>query len=215
MIFEQKPTGAVSGLSEKLNENFLAIHKTREDRGEIWINGDIDNDVIETVVMKLLTFSQSGKFDKITLFINSPGGIVSDGMAIVDTINMIPTPVWTVNVGACYSMGLITFLAGARRFAMPFASFMAHCMSYGLSGEKLYEHEEFSKYTAEEQKRHAEFFAAHSSKNAKFWLGKFRGADYWFNSVEALKLGVATDTLTKETYSDIFGSVSPVQHHQV
>jgi ATP-dependent Clp protease protease subunit len=215
MIFEQKPTGAVSGLSEKLNENLLAIHKSREDRGEIWINGDIDNDVIETVVMKLLNFSQSGKFDKIVLFINSPGGIVSDGMAIVDTIAMIPTPVWTVNIGACYSMGLVTFLAGEKRFSMPFSSFMAHCMSYGLSGEKLYEHEEFSKFSAEEQKRHAEYFAKHSGKSAQFWIKKFRGADYWFNSEEAVKLGVATAVLDKTTYAEVFGVPAPVQHHQV
>lgn len=200
---------AVSKNSERLNMQMLTLHQHRANLGEIWINGDIDNGVIEMTVMRLLNLAQTGNYSRILLFINSTGGFISDGQAVIDTVACLPIPVWTINLGAAFSMGLSIFLSGERRFAMPGAAFMAHCMSYGNNGsDKLYEHEEFAKFNSGVQKKQqAKFYASRSNKSEAFWLAKFKGANFWFDTDKAVDLGIATDIVGKENFGEIFGDI--------
>lgn len=200
------PSAEISPGSERYNSNMLAIHKTRAKLGEIWINSEIDNDVIEMSCMRLLSMAQSGKFERIVIYINSPGGSVSDGFALIDFIQNIPVPVWTVNIGAAYSMGLGIFLAGERRFAMPRSTFLMHTASYSIEGEKTYEHEAMAKFISGEMKSMGEYFASKTNRSAKWWLDKMKKADYWFRAEEAVSLGVATEILTPETFKDLLSN---------
>jgi ATP-dependent Clp protease, protease subunit len=182
----------------------LKQHEERLKRGEIWINFPIDSDSVELVVMQLLKANEATYEGPVRVFINSPGGNVEEGQAVIDTMLTLPRPVWTINIGSAYSMGLSIFLAGDRRFAYPSAAFMAHDASYGTGDEKLAEHEAFTKFAKQMRSRDADFFASRTAMSRKWWLNKFKQADYWFDSAEAMKLGVVTDIVTQENFRLVF-----------
>lgn len=98
----------------------------------LYLNRDIDECVIETTAYHILRYNKldNGIDPKdrkpIILYINSPGGIVTDGFSLIDTILQSKTPVYTVNVGICYSMGFLIFIAGHKRFTMEHSTFLQH-----------------------------------------------------------------------------------------
>ena len=103
----------------------------------IFLGEPIDDHVSNVVVAQLL-FLQSQKRDAdITFYINSPGGMVSSGLAIYDTINHLQCDVATVCVGHAASMGAFLLAAGTKgkRFALPHARVMIHQPSGGARGQ--------------------------------------------------------------------------------
>ena len=105
----------------------------------IFLSEDV-NSVSASLVVAQLLFLESEDPDKeISLYINSPGGSITDGMAIVDTINYIKCPVSTICVGMAASMGAVLLASGAKgkRFATPNAEILIHqpLISGGLSGQ--------------------------------------------------------------------------------
>ena len=105
----------------------------------IFLSEDV-NSVSASLVVAQLLFLESEDPDKeISLYINSPGGSITDGMAIVDTINYIKCPVTTICVGMAASMGAVLLASGAKgkRFATPNAEILIHqpLISGGLSGQ--------------------------------------------------------------------------------
>ena len=103
--------------------------------------GDEITDATASVVVAQLLFLESEDPDKeIHLYINSPGGSITDGMAIVDTINYIKCPVSTICVGMAASMGAVLLASGAKgkRYATPNAEILIHqplIGGGGLSGQ--------------------------------------------------------------------------------
>ena len=93
---------------------------------EIFLNGEISSETMESVIQQLLYLSRSRPAEEIILYINSPGGDVDSGLAIYDTIQLIKTPVHTVCVGMAASMGAILFLAGTHRSMLPHSHLMIH-----------------------------------------------------------------------------------------
>ena len=91
------------------------------------------------MVAQLLFLESEDPDKEISLYINSPGGSITDGMAIVDTINYIKCPVSTICVGMAASMGAVLLASGAKgkRFATPNAEILIHqpLISGGLSGQ--------------------------------------------------------------------------------
>lgn len=179
--------------SERLLEYHIAAHRERLASGEVWINGTIDRSAIETTTMRLLTLAYSEKFARLNVFINSGGGDVDAGFGLIDTMMNLPIPVWTINVGEAASMGLSIFLAGERRFAFPHSNFMAHSISYDKGQDKLDEQESYLEFCKLKQRQHAEYYSQRTKKTTKWWLAKYREADYWFDAHEAMKLGIVTD----------------------
>ena len=106
----------------------------------IFLSEDV-NHVTASIVVAQLLFLESEDPDKeICLYINSPGGSISDGMAIVDTINYIKCPVSTICVGMAASMGAVLLACGekGKRYATPNAEVMIHqplIGGGGLSGQ--------------------------------------------------------------------------------
>ena len=95
------------------------------------------NDVVANVIIAQLLFLQSEDPDKdINLYINSPGGSVTDGMAIYDTINFLHCDVVTYCVGMAASMGTVLLAAGTpgKRYALPNSRIMIHQPSSGYQG---------------------------------------------------------------------------------
>lgn len=105
----------------KLAEEHFA--KTRK----LFLWGGVDDESAEKLVKRLLWLDSVSQ-DEITLFINSPGGVISSGLAIYDAMQAIGSPVSTVVCGQAASMGAVLLTAGAekRRFAWPHARIMIH-----------------------------------------------------------------------------------------
>ena len=105
----------------------------------IFLSEDVNNVTASLVVAQLLFLESEDPDKEISLYINSPGGSITDGMAIVDTINYIKSPVSTICVGMAASMGAVLLASGekGRRFATPNSEILIHqpLISGGLSGQ--------------------------------------------------------------------------------
>lgn len=103
----------------------------------IFLAGPIDDHIANIVVAQLLFLSSEDSKKDITLYINSPGGVVTAGMAIIDTMNNIKNDVSTVCVGVAASMGALILSSGkkGKRFALPNAEIMIHQPLGGAEGQ--------------------------------------------------------------------------------
>jgi ATP-dependent Clp protease protease subunit len=97
---------------------------------------EVNDPVANRICAQLLLLSAEDPRSDITLYINSPGGSISAGMAIYDTMRLIPNDVGTLAVGFAASMGQFLLCAGAKgkRFSLPHARIMMHQPSAGISG---------------------------------------------------------------------------------
>ena len=105
----------------------------------IFLSEDVNSASASLVVAQLLFLESEDPDKEISLYINSPGGSITDGMAIVDTMNYIKCPVSTICVGLAASMGSVLLTCGAkgRRFATPNSEILIHqpLISGGLAGQ--------------------------------------------------------------------------------
>lgn len=102
----------------------------------VFLGGPIDSDVANLVVAQLLFLASEDPKKDISFYINSPGGHVTAGLAILDTMNHIQPQVSTVCIGLAASMGAILLSAGekGKRYALPNAEIMIHQPSGGAEG---------------------------------------------------------------------------------
>lgn len=102
----------------------------------VFLTGPINDDVANIVIAQLLFLQSDDSKKDISLYVNSPGGSVTAGLAIVDTMNHIKPAVSTVCVGLAASMGAVILSAGekGKRFALPNAEIMIHQPSGGAEG---------------------------------------------------------------------------------
>ncbi len=122
-----------TGRSERAYDIYSRLLKDRI----IFIGTGIDDNVANTVIAQLL-FLQTEDPDKdIHLYINSPGGIVSSGLAIYDTMQYVKSDIATYCIGQAASMGALLLAAGTRgkRFALPHARMMIHQPMGGFQGQ--------------------------------------------------------------------------------
>lgn len=103
----------------------------------IFLSGEIDDAVANTVVAQLIYLEAKDPSKDINLYINSPGGSVSAGLAIYDTMNYIKCDVSTICIGMAASMGAFLLSSGARgkRFALPNSEIMIHQPLGGAQGQ--------------------------------------------------------------------------------
>ncbi|MHC4137413.1 MAG: ATP-dependent Clp protease proteolytic subunit [Planctomycetota bacterium] len=112
----------------------------------VFVGTPITDTVANIVIAQLLFLQKENKNQEISLYINSPGGYVSDGLAIYDTMQFISCDIATYCIGQAMSMGALLLAAGAegKRFVLPHARVMLHQPSGGVGG------------TAADIERHAE-----------------------------------------------------------
>jgi ATP-dependent Clp protease protease subunit len=127
MVVEQTNRG------ERAYDIFSRLLKERI----IFITGAIEDAMATLVVAQLLFLEAENPKKEISMYINSPGGVVTSGMAIYDTMQFIRPPVATLCVGQAASMGSLLLAAGAKdqRFALPNARIMVHQPSGGFQGQ--------------------------------------------------------------------------------
>jgi len=103
----------------------------------VFIGTPVDDDVANIVVAQMLFLESEDPDKDISLYINSPGGSVTAGLAIYDTMQYVKPPVSTICIGQAASMGAVLLAAGAqgKRFAVPNARIMIHQLSGGFSGQ--------------------------------------------------------------------------------
>jgi ATP-dependent Clp protease protease subunit len=103
----------------------------------IFIGGPIEDYTANLIIAQLLFLEAEDPEKDIHLYINSPGGVVTAGMAIYDTMQYIKPPVSTICLGQAASMGSFLLAAGApgKRFALPYARIMIHQPSGGMQGQ--------------------------------------------------------------------------------
>lgn len=103
----------------------------------IFLGDGIDADVANSVVAQLLFLDKEDSKADITMYVNSPGGVIYDGLAIIDTMNLVKADVVTVAVGTCASMASLILASGApkKRFALPNSMVLIHQPLGGAQGQ--------------------------------------------------------------------------------
>ena len=163
----------------------------------IFLGEDVNEHTANSVVAQLLHLAYVDPQADISLYINSPGGSVYDGMAIYDTMNFIKPDVATYGIGLQASMGAFLLSSGAKgkRFCLPHAKVMIHQPSSGTHG-KVTDMEIDMKETLEVKEMLAKIMA----KNTGQKLTKVKSdmeRDYWMTPDEAVKYGLIYKVLTK------------------
>jgi ATP-dependent Clp protease protease subunit len=122
-----------NGRSERAFDIYSLLFKERI----IFLGTPIDDQVANAIVAQLLVLSQQDPDKEIRMYINSPGGQIYAGLAIIDTMQMIPNKVSTVAVGLTASFGTVVLAAGAkgRRYALPHATIHMHQPLGGAQGQ--------------------------------------------------------------------------------
>lgn len=162
----------------------------------IYINGEIDSGVIDIAAYQIMRFNRMDKglpYEErkpIRLYINSPGGIVSDGYGLISTIINSKTPVYTINLALAASMALLVFIAGHKRYTMPHAEFLMHDGSTGTFGSssKVKDQIEFESIQLEGMTK--DFIISHTKIAEELYKEKHR-MEWWFLAKEARQVGVA------------------------
>lgn len=155
----------------------------------IILNGEINDSTSNSIVAQLL-FLDSENHDDISLYINSPGGVITSGMAIYDTMNFIKSDVSTICIGMAASMAAFLLSSGkkGKRYALPNSEIMIHQPLGGAQGQATE-----IKIAAEHILKLKEKLNKILSKNTNQSIEKIENdteRDYFLNSNEALDYGL-------------------------
>jgi ATP-dependent Clp protease protease subunit len=156
----------------------------------IFLTGEF-NDTMSSLIVAQLLFLESENPDKdIFMYINSPGGVVTSGLAIYDTMQYLKCPVSTLCVGQACSCGSLILMAGAenKRYALPNSRIMIHQPSGGFRGQAT-DIEIHAKETMKIKNLLNSLYAKHTGKNIKE-VEKAMERDNFMSPEEALKFGL-------------------------
>mgnify|MGYP000852539260 FL=1 len=163
----------------------------------IFLGGPIDSDTANIIIAQLLFLENEDSKKDITLYVNSPGGSVVAGMAIIDTMNFIKSDVATVCVGMAASMGAMILTSGAKgkRFALPNAEVMIHQPLGGTEGQAsdIAIHAEHILKTKQNLYR----IISETTGKSMAQVTKDADRDYYMSSDEAKKYGIVDKIITK------------------
>jgi ATP-dependent Clp protease protease subunit len=188
MVIEQ------TGRGERSYDIYSRLLKERI----IFLGTEINDDVSNLVIAQLL-FLQSEDAEKdISIYINSPGGVVTSGMAIYDTMQFLKCPITTYCVGQAASMGAVLLSAGTKgkRFALPNARIMIHQPLGGSQGQAT-DIEIQTKEILRMKRRLNEILAFHTGQPIKT-IEKDTDRDFFMSAAEAVKYGLVDEVVTKK-----------------
>jgi ATP-dependent Clp protease, protease subunit len=156
----------------------------------IFIGTPIDDGVANSVIAQLLFLQMEDPKKDIHLYINSPGGVVTGGMAIYDTINFLQCDVVTYCIGMAASMGTVLLAAGTKgkRFALPNSRVMIHQPSGGAGGQTT-DISIAAKEILRWRKTLNDTLAKHTGKTAE-QIAKDSDRDYYMSADEANAYGI-------------------------
>jgi ATP-dependent Clp protease protease subunit len=165
----------------------------------VFLGSEVDDDVANRITAQLLLLAAEDPEKDITFYINSPGGSVTAGMAIYDTMQLIEPEVATWAMGLAASMGQFLLTAGAigKRYALPHARIMMHQPSAGIGGtasDIAIRAEVYGKWKREI----AEITAERSGKTVER-ITADQDRDRWFMAGEAKEYGLVDHVVARET----------------
>jgi len=192
MVVEQSNRG------ERAYDIFSRLLKERI----IFITGPIDDSVATIVTAQLLFLEAENPKKEISLYINSPGGIVTAGMAIYDTMQFIRPPVSTLCIGQAASMGSLLLAAGEKgmRYCLPHSRVMVHQPSGGFSGQAS-DIERHAEDIIKIKKRLNDLYVNHTGQSYNT-IEKTLDRDYFMDSKEAKKFGIVDAVIASREESD-------------
>ncbi len=161
----------------------------------VFIGTPVDDDVANIVVAQMLFLESEDPDKDISLYINSPGGSVTSGLAIYDTMEYVKPAVSTICIGQASSMGAVLLAAGApgKRFAVPNARIMIHQLSGGFSGQAT-DIEIQAKEALRLKKRLDEILARHTRQPLER-IEKDTDRDYFMGPTEAKEYGIIDEVI--------------------
>lgn len=163
----------------------------------IFLAGAIDDHIANLVVAQLLYLDHMDSKKDIYLYINSPGGSVSAGMAILDTMNFVKSDVSTICVGVAASMGSLLLSSGTKgkRFALPNSEIMIHQVLGGAEGQAS-DIEIQAKHILRIKENLNKILAKNTGKTPA-QVEKDADRDNWMTSEEAKKYNLIDEVITK------------------
>ena len=163
----------------------------------IIINGEINNELANSVVAQLL-FLDSINNEDISIYINSPGGSVTDGMAIYDTMNFINSDVSTIGMGMCASMGAFLLSSGTKgkRYALPNCEVMIHQPLGGAQGQAT-EIKIAAEHILKTKDKLNKILSNNTRKDLKI-IEKDTDRDNFMAAIEALDYGIIDKIIEKK-----------------
>lgn len=174
----------------------LTITDTMLQQRKIWCVGEISSVSAVSLILQLHHLEHEDPTKPITMYINSPGGSVSDGLAILDTMHAMKAPITTICVGEAASMGALLFVSGRERLMLPNAQLMIHDPLIQSVGGSALEVERRSKRLMKTRERIAGILADATGHTPEEILD-ITATDRYFDADEALEFGLA-DRITHE-----------------
>ncbi len=164
----------------------------------IFLGSAIDDTVANLVVAQLLFLESEDANKEIKLYINSPGGSVYSGLAVIDTMHLVKPAVSTIVVGAAASMGAIIASQGehGKRFALPNAKIMMHQPSSGFDGTSA--DIEISAREVIKIRHHIDEMLAKATGHPVTKIHQDTDRDYWLTAAEAAKYGVIDSVISRQ-----------------
>jgi ATP-dependent Clp protease protease subunit len=184
-----------SGRGERAYDIYSRLLKERV----VFLIGPIDDTVANLVVAQLLFLESENPDKEIYLYINSPGGSISAGMAIYDTMQFIKPDVSTLCIGIAASMAAFLLQAGAnsKRFALPNSTVMIHQPLGGFQGQAS-DIEIHAKYILSLRERLYQLMAQHTGRSVEE-IARDSERDNFLTAREALDYGLIDKVLDKRT----------------
>jgi ATP-dependent Clp protease protease subunit len=189
---EDKPDPMAGFMMKKLEKLFF-------EKRAIYLWGVVDDKSAKDLVTKLLLLDADKPGEEIKFYINSPGGVVTSGMVIYDTMKLIKSPVSTICMGLAASMGSILLSAGTKgkRYVYPHGEIMIHQPSLGGYFQATSADIEIQANQIRKTKEiGAKILAANCGKTVEQIMKDF-DRDYWMDAEEAVSYGIVDAVLAK------------------
>jgi ATP-dependent Clp protease, protease subunit len=169
----------------------------------IWLGSEVRDDNANEIAAKLLLLAAEDPKKDIYLYINSPGGSITAGMAIYDTMQFVPNDIVTVGIGMAASMGQLLLTAGTKgkRYITPNARVLLHQPHGGFGGTSS-DIQTQAALILDMKKRLAEITAAQTGKSVE-QVNADGDRDRWFSAEEALEYGFVDHI--RDSATDVVG----------
>lgn len=163
----------------------------------IFVTGVIEDHMASLVTAQLLFLEAENPKKEISMYINSPGGVVTSGMAMYDTMQFIRPPVSTLCTGQAASMGSLLLTAGEKdmRFALPNARIMLHQPSGGFQGQAS-DIERHAEDIVKTKRRLNEIYVKHTGQDYDT-IEKTLDRDHFMSAADAKEFGIVDDVIDK------------------
>jgi ATP-dependent Clp protease protease subunit len=162
----------------------------------VLLGSEVEDNIANSIIAQLLFLAAEDAEKDIHMYINSPGGVITSGMAIFDTMNHIKPAVSTICLGQASSMGAFLLAAGAKgkRFALPNARIMIHQPSGGARGQATDIEIQAREMLKVKEKLNA-ILAERTGKNVE-QIAKDSERDYFMSADEAKEYGLIDEVIT-------------------